>query len=83
MTTKQLKKYADKQLENYENVFFFVNTEKSIKPYAPNGEKYGIAYINTYKIIDCASNIAESKEMIDWFVRNEQEMEKEALKYNC
>lgn len=83
MTTKQLKKYANTQLKNYNDVFFFVNTEKSIKTYAPNGEKYGLAYTNTYKLIDCASNIVEAKEMIDWFVRNEQEMEKEALKYSC
>lgn len=83
MTTLQLKKYADKQLKDYDDVFFFVNTEKSIKPYAPNGEKYGIYYTNTYKIIDCASNIAEAKDMIDYFVRNEQEMEKESLKYSC
>lgn len=83
MTTKQLKKYADEQLKNYNDVFFFVNTKRIIKPYAQNGEKYGLAYTNTYKLIDCASNIYEAKEMIDWFVRYEQEMEKEALKYSC
>lgn len=83
MTTKQLKKYADDQLKNYDNVFFFINTKRIIKPYALNGEKYGICYTNTYKIIDCASNITEAKDMIDYFVRNEQEMEKEALKYSC
>lgn len=68
MTTKQLKKYAYKQLENYGDVFFFVNTKRIIKPYASGGEKYGIAYANTYKLIACADNIDEAKEMIDDFV---------------
>ena len=83
MTTKQLKKYADEQLKNYNDVFFFVNTKRIIKPYAPNGEKYGLYYANTYKLIAYANNIADAKEMIDNFVIEEQEMEKEALKYIC
>lgn len=76
MTTKQLKKYADEQLKNYNDVFFFVNTRRSIKPYTQNGEKYGIAYNNTYKLIASANNIDGAKEMIDCFVRDEYEMEK-------
>lgn len=83
MTTKQLKKYADEQLKNYNDIFFFVNKEKCIMPYAPNGEKYGIAYINTYKLIARANTIYDALEMIDNFVREEQEMKKEALKYSC
>lgn len=83
MTTKQLKKYADEQIKNYNDVFFFVNTKRSITPYAQNGEKYGIAYNNTYKLIASANNIDGAKEMIDCFVRDEYEMEKEALKYSC
>lgn len=83
MTTKQLKKYADKQLENYGDVFFFVNTERIIKTYAQNGEKYGIAYINTSKLIRSANNIFDAKNMIDDFVSCEQELEKEALNYAC
>lgn len=83
MTTRQLQNYANKQLENYGDVFFFVNTKRIIKPYAPNGEKYGIAYNNTYKLIACSDNIFDAKNMIDDFVSREQEMEKEALKYAC
>ena len=83
MTTKQLIKYADNQLKNYDNVFLFINTKRFIKPYAPNGEKYGLYYANTYKLITYANNITEAKEMIDNFVIEEQEMEKEALKYSC
>ena len=83
MTALQLKKYADKKLENYEDVFFFVNKAKDIKPYAENGEKYGIAYNNTYKLILSANTIYDAIEMIDCFVREEQEMEKESLKYSC
>lgn len=75
MTTKQLKKYADEQLKNYNDVFFFANTKRNITPYAPNGEKYGIAYTNTYKLLRYASNIEEAEEMINCFVREEQEME--------
>ena len=83
MTTKQLKKYAYKQLENCGDVFFFVNTKKIIKPYAPDGEKYGIAYANTYKLIASANNIDDAKNMIDDFISREQELEKEALNYAC
>jgi hypothetical protein len=83
MTTKQLKKYADNQLKNYDDVFFFVNTKRIIKPYAHNGEKYGICYNNTYNLIASANNIDEAKEMIDDFVCREQEMENEVLKYSC
>lgn len=68
MTTKQLIKYAGEKLKNYDSVFFFVNTEKSIKTYAPNGEKYGLCYINTNKLISSANNISEAKEIIDEFV---------------
>lgn len=83
MTTKQLMKYANKALENYCDVFFFVNTKRIIKPYAPNGEKYGIAYTNTYKLIACSDNIDDAKNMIDDFISREQELEKEALNYAC
>ena len=83
MTTKQLQNYANKALENYGDVFFFVNTKRIIKPYAPNGEKYGIAYASTYKLIASANNIFDAKEMINDFVSREQEMAKEALKYAC
>lgn len=83
MTTKQLKKYADEQLKNYNDVFFFVNTKRCVNPYAPNGEKYGIAYKNTYKLIRYANNIGNAKVMIDEFVRSEQEKEKDVLKYSC
>lgn len=68
MTTKQLMKYASKQFENFNGVTFFINTGRWIKPYAPNGEKYGLCYINTNKLIASANNIAEAKEMIDDFV---------------
>jgi hypothetical protein len=68
MTTKQLMKYASKQLENFNSVTFFVNTGRWIKPCAPNGEKYGLCYINTNKLIASANNISETKEMIDDFV---------------
>ena len=68
MTIKQLKKYADSQLKNYDDVFFFVNTKRIIKPYAQNGEKYGLCYINTNKLIVSANNISEAKEMIDDFI---------------
>ena len=83
MTTKQLMKYAEGKLENYGDVFFFVNTKRCIKPYAQNGEKYGIAYTNTYKTIVSANTIYDAIEMVTDFVRREQEMEKEALKYSC
>lgn len=68
MTTKQLMKYANKQLAGFKDIFFFVNTKRIIKPYAQNGEKYGIAYNNTYKLIASANNISETKKMIDDFV---------------
>lgn len=83
MKTKQLMNYAKKQLENFNSVTFFVNTGRWIKPYAPDGEKYGLAYMNTNKLIASANNIDEAKNMIDDFVSREQEMEKEALKYVC
>lgn len=69
MTTKQLKKYADEQLKNYNDIFFFVNTKRIIKPYAQNGEKYGIAYKNTNKLLDYADNINNAKEMINDFIK--------------
>lgn len=68
MTTKQLKKYADKQLKNYDNVFFFVNSKRYIKPYAQSGEKYGIAYKNTNILLNFANNINDAKHMIDDFI---------------
>lgn len=68
MTTKQLMKYANKQLTGFKDIFFFVNTKRIIKPYAQNGEKYGIAYKNTYKLVVSANNIDEAKTMVDDFV---------------
>lgn len=76
MTTKQLIKYANKQLTGFKDVFFFVNPERYLKPYAPNGEKYGLYYPNTYKLIASADNIFNAKNMIDDFVSREQEMER-------
>ncbi len=70
MTTKQLKNYAYKKLENHGDVFFFVNTKRIIKPYAPNGEKYGIAYADTYKLIAAADNIDKAKAMIDDYINH-------------
>lgn len=85
MTTKQLQEYANKQLAGFKDIFFFVNTKRIIKPYAPDGEKYGIAYNNTYKLIASANNIAEVKEMIDEFVNYYKERDayykSEAEKY--
>lgn len=83
MTTKQIIKYANKQLTGFKDVFFFVNSERYLKPYAPNGEKYGIAYANTNKLIACSDNIFDAKNMIDDFISREQELEKEALNYAC
>lgn len=68
MTTKQLMKYAVKQLEGHSGVRFFVNQHRWIKPYAPNGEKYGLYYVVTNKLIISANNIPEAKEMIDEFI---------------
>ena len=68
MTTKQLMKYAGKQLENFNSVTFFVNPGRGIKPYAPYGEKYGLCYINTNKLIASANNIDEAKAMIDDYI---------------
>lgn len=83
MTTKQLMKYAKNQLKNFNSVTFFVNPGRWIRPYAPNGEKYGLCYINSNKLIASANNIFNAKNMIDDFVSREQKMEKEALKYAC
>lgn len=68
MTTKQLVKYAGEKLKNHDNVFFFVNKKRIIKPYAQNGEKYGIAYKNTNTLLDYANNIDEAKQIIDDFI---------------
>lgn len=85
MTTKQLMKYAKNQLENFNSVTFFVNTGRWIRPYAPNGEKYGLCYINTNKLIASANNIAEAKEMIDDYINYYKERDayykSEAKKY--
>lgn len=86
MTKKQLMKYASKQFENFNGVTFFINTGRWIKPYAPNGEKYGLCYINTNKLIVSANNIAEAKKMIDDYINYYKERDayykSEAKKYN-
>ena len=69
MTTKQLIKYAGEKLKNHDSVFFFVNKKRVIKPYAPRGEKYGIAYKNTNTLLDYADNINNAKEMINYFIK--------------
>lgn len=85
MTTKQLMKYANKQLTGFKDIFFFVNTRRIIKPYAPDGEKYGIAYKNTYKLIASANNIDEAKTMVGDYINYYKERDtyykSEAEKY--
>lgn len=85
MTTKQLMEYAKISLKNFNSVTFFVNTERWIKPYAPNGEKYGLCYINTNKLIASANNIAEAKTMVDDYINYYKERDayykSEAEKY--
>lgn len=68
MTIKQLMNYAGNQLENFNGVTFFANTGRWVRPYAPNGEKYGLCYINTNKLIASANNIDEAKAMIDDYI---------------
>lgn len=83
MTTKQLQEYANKALENYNGVAFDVNTEHYIRPWAAEGEKYTLYFVNTFAQIASANNIYDAKEIIDNYVSREQELEKEALKYAC
>ena len=65
-TTKELIKYAEKKLPR--EVALSINKEHHIKPYAENGEKYTIWFVNSYSAIAHAETIQEAQEMSDEYL---------------
>lgn len=60
---KNLKEYAQKKLPK--GIALCINPARYIKPQAPNGEKYTLFCVNTFKVISAAKNINEAFQMID------------------
>lgn len=67
-TTKELEKYAAEKLPV--GVALNVNKEHWIKPYAEEGEKYSIYYVNTFKAISHPETIEDAVRDIDYITEN-------------